>query len=74
MSVKGDKDDVWTFVTKDGKTHETFDSMVIKAGKLICVEKDGKKGLVRCDGSMAVPFILKQSASYINDISVVQLA
>lgn len=74
VSVKGDKDDVWTFVTKDGKTHETFDSMVIKAGKLICVEKDGKKGLVRCDGSMAVPFILKQSASYINDISVVQLA
>ncbi len=72
VSVKVDKNPMWTFVTKDGKTHETFDKRVYNLGQLIPVEKDGKKGFFRPNGTMVVPFILKQVPRSIEGPSVIQ--
>ncbi len=74
VSIKVDKNPMWTFVNKDGVTCEPFENRVFNIGELIPVEKDGKKAMIRPDGSMAVPFVLKKTPNRMSEISVVQLA
>lgn len=72
VSIKVDKEPKWTFVTKDGVTHQTFDLRTYNLESLNMVESDGKKGLFRRNGTMAVPFVLKQVSNYIDGVSVIQ--
>lgn len=72
VSIKVEKQPMWTFVTKDGMTHETFENKVYNLGHLIPVEKDGKKALFRPTGTLSVPFVLKQVAKNLDGVSVVQ--
>ncbi|MDE7376670.1 MAG: WG repeat-containing protein [Muribaculaceae bacterium] len=72
VSIKVEKQPMWTFVTKDGVTHETFEGRVFNLGQLIPVEKDGKKAFFRPTGTLAVPFVLKQVSRKLDGVSVIQ--
>lgn len=74
VSMKVDKQPMWTFVTKDGMTHETFEKSVYNLGGLIPVEKEGKKGLFRPCGTLAVPFVLRNVSRDVEGVTVIQFA
>lgn len=72
VSVKVGKEKMWTFVSKDGQTQDTFENQVYNLGYLIPVEKEGKKAVFRPDGTMAVPFVLKKVSRILESGTVIQ--
>lgn len=72
VSLKVEKQPMWTFVTKDGQTHETFENSIYHFDYLMPVEKEGKKAIFRPDGTLAVPFVLKQVSRIVDGISAIQ--
>ncbi len=74
VSMKVDKQPMWTFVTKDGVAHETFENRVYNLGTLITVDKECKKAIFRPSGTLALPFVLQKVSHDKEGVIVIQFA